>query len=41
MSGEVILLHVVYNKYISKDPDIVSPDVDYARLRLEEIKKGL
>lgn len=38
---EAILLHVVYNKYISKDPDIVSPDVDYARLRLEEIKKGL
>jgi nucleotide-binding universal stress UspA family protein len=38
---ELVLLHIVYNKHPSHEPGIVSPEVDYARLRLEELVKGL
>ena len=36
---EIVLLHVVYNKYPSGDPAIVHPRVREARAALEEIKK--
>lgn len=38
---QLVLLHIVYNKYPSHAPGVVSSEVDYARLRLEELKKGL
>jgi nucleotide-binding universal stress UspA family protein len=38
---EIVLLHVVYNRYPSANPAIVHPRVQEARAALEEIKKGL
>jgi len=38
---EIVLLHIIYNKHPSHEPGIVSPEVDYARLRLVELVKGL
>jgi nucleotide-binding universal stress UspA family protein len=38
---EIILLHVVYNRYPSANPAIVHPRVQEARTALEGIKKGL
>jgi len=38
---EIILLHVVYSKYPSDAGCGLSPDVDYARLRLLELVKSL
>jgi nucleotide-binding universal stress UspA family protein len=38
---QLVLLHIVYNKHPSHVPDVVSSEVDYARLRLEELKKGI
>jgi nucleotide-binding universal stress UspA family protein len=38
---QIVLLHVLYNKHPSKGPDGFDPQVDYARLRLEEVKKDL
>ena len=38
---QLVLLHIVYNKYPSHVPDVASPEADYARLRLEELVKGL
>ena len=38
---QLVLLHIVYNKYPSHDLGVVSPEVDYARLRLEELQRGL
>lgn len=38
---QIVLVHVLYNKHPSKGPDGLDPQVDYARLRLEEVKKDL
>jgi len=38
---EIILLHVIYSKYPSNLECGVSPDADYARLRLNELVKDL
>jgi|WetSurMetagenome_2_1015567.scaffolds.fasta_scaffold40159_3 nucleotide-binding universal stress UspA family protein len=38
---QLVLLHIVYNKYPSHVPGVPSPEVDYARLRLEELVRGL
>ncbi len=38
---QLVLLHIVYNKYPSHDMGVPSPEVDYARLRLEELVRGL
>jgi len=38
---EIVLLNIVYTKYPSKDPVPINSMVDYARLRLNEVKSGL
>ncbi len=38
---EIVLLHVVYNRYPSKDPDIVSPKVRIAQGELDTVKQRL
>lgn len=38
---EVILLHVIRSVQLNMRPDWVNPDVDYARLRLEEVRKAI
>jgi nucleotide-binding universal stress UspA family protein len=37
---EIVLLHVVYNRYPSKDPAIVHPDVEEARAALADMKNS-
>ncbi|PWR71177.1 universal stress protein [Methanospirillum stamsii] len=36
---EVILLNITKSLYLTKQTDTINPDVDYARLRLEELRK--
>ena len=36
---EVVLLNITKSLYLVRQPETVNPDVDYARLRLEELKK--
>lgn len=38
---EVILLHVIRSVQMNMRSDWVNPDVDYARLRLEEVRKAI
>jgi nucleotide-binding universal stress UspA family protein len=38
---QIVLLHVLHNKHPSRGPDGLDPRADYARLRLEEVKKDL
>ncbi|MDO8872409.1 MAG: universal stress protein [Methanoregula sp.] len=38
---QIVLLHIEYNKYPSKVTNVLPPSVDYARLRLEEVKNTL
>jgi nucleotide-binding universal stress UspA family protein len=38
---EIVLLHVVYNRYPSKDPDQVSPKVQIAQIELDKIRQRL
>jgi nucleotide-binding universal stress UspA family protein len=38
---QLVLLHIVYNKYPSHVMGVTSPEVDYARLRLEELVRKL
>ncbi len=39
--SQLVLLHIVYNRNPSPVRGTASPEVDYARLRLEEVKRGL
>jgi nucleotide-binding universal stress UspA family protein len=38
---QLVLLHIVYNRNPSHTTGTASPEVDYARLRLEEVIRGL
>jgi nucleotide-binding universal stress UspA family protein len=37
---EIVLLHVVYNRYPSEDPAIIYPDVEEARATIADMKKS-
>lgn len=36
---EVVLLNITKSLYLVKESEVINPDVDYARLRLEELQK--
>jgi nucleotide-binding universal stress UspA family protein len=38
---EIVLLHVVYNRFPAADPAVVHPRIEEARAALEEVRRGL